>query len=72
MRQGNDASTGLFRESFARGRRASGACRAVNMMTYLLQHDAHHRGQICTLARAPGHEFASEDVTRIWGWTKLP
>jgi uncharacterized damage-inducible protein DinB len=42
------------------------------MLIYLVQHDAHHRGQICTLARDLGHEFASGDMTRIWGWKALP
>ena len=46
--------------------------RAVNMLTYLMQHDAHHRGQICMLARDLGHQFASEDIMRIWGWKALP
>jgi uncharacterized damage-inducible protein DinB len=42
--------------------------RAVNMLAYLIQHDAHHRGQICVFARDLGHEFKSEDTMRIWGW----
>jgi uncharacterized damage-inducible protein DinB len=46
--------------------------RAVNMLTYLIEHDAHHRGQICVLARDLGYEFKSEDVMRIWGWKALP
>ena len=46
--------------------------RAVNMLTYLIQHDAHHRGQICVLARDLGHEFKSEDIMRMWGWKALP
>jgi len=46
--------------------------RAVNMLTYLMQHDAHHRGQICVLARELGHEFKSEDIMRVWGWKALP
>ena len=46
--------------------------RAVNMLTYLIEHDAHHRGQICVLARDLGHEFKSEDVMRFWGWKALP
>jgi uncharacterized damage-inducible protein DinB len=46
--------------------------RAVNMVIYLIQHDAHHRGQICALARDLGHEFKSEDTMRIWGWKALP
>lgn len=46
--------------------------RAVNMLTYLIQHDAHHRGQICVLARELGHEFKSDDIVRMWGWKALP
>jgi uncharacterized damage-inducible protein DinB len=46
--------------------------RAVDMLTYLIQHDAHHRGQICTLAKDFGHEFGGSDMTRIWGWKALP
>ena len=46
--------------------------RAINMLAYLMQHDAHHRGQICALARDLGHEFHSEDTMRIWGWKALP
>jgi len=46
--------------------------RAVDMLAYLIQHDAHHRGQICTLARDLGHEFSGNDIMRIWGWKALP
>jgi uncharacterized damage-inducible protein DinB len=45
--------------------------RMVNMLLYLVQHDAHHRGQICGLARDLGHQFASQDTMRIWGWKAL-
>jgi uncharacterized damage-inducible protein DinB len=43
----------------------------VNIMIYLIQHDAHHRGQICALARALGHRLSQDDVMRIWGWKSL-
>ena len=46
--------------------------RMVDMLTYLMQHDAHHRGQICMLARDLGHEFSSDDTMRLWGWKKIP
>jgi len=46
--------------------------RVIDMMTYMIQHDAHHRGQICMLARDLGHEFKGEDSMRIWGWKALP
>jgi uncharacterized damage-inducible protein DinB len=45
--------------------------RAIDMLTYLMQHDAHHRGQICMLARAFGQGFRSEDTTRLWGWRAI-
>jgi uncharacterized damage-inducible protein DinB len=45
--------------------------RAVDMLTYLLQPDAHHRGQICALAKDLGHRFRPEDVMRLWGWKAL-
>ena len=35
------------------------------MLTYLMQHDAHHRGQICLLARDLGHEFSGDDTMRL-------
>jgi uncharacterized damage-inducible protein DinB len=64
----------LFDAAFTAGRaRAAGMPRrAVDMLLYLMQHDAHHRGQICMIARALGHEFRAEDMTRIWGWRALP
>jgi uncharacterized damage-inducible protein DinB len=45
--------------------------RLVDMLTYLIQHDAHHRGQICTLARDLGHRFSGDDSMRMWGWKSL-
>jgi len=64
----------LFETAIAARRvRVSGMPRrVVNMLLYLVQHDAHHRGQICALARDLGHEFRSEDVMRTWGWKALP
>lgn len=65
--------TKMFRDAFAEGRpRVKGMSRrAVNMMIYLIQHDAHHRGQITMLAREVGHRLSSDDVMKVWGWKKL-
>jgi uncharacterized damage-inducible protein DinB len=46
--------------------------RAIDMLTYLVQHDAHHRGQICMLARDLGHAFSGDDTMRLWGWKAIP
>ena len=45
--------------------------RVVDMLTYLMQHDAHHRGQITMIAKDLGHEFPDRVMTRMWGWRKL-
>jgi uncharacterized damage-inducible protein DinB len=45
--------------------------RAINMLVYLIQHDAHHRGQICMLARDLGHTFSTDDTMRLWGWKAI-
>jgi len=74
IRQSTDELAGLFEAAIrVRQARVRGMPRrAVDMLTYLVQHDAHHRGQICTLARDLGHEFKAEHITRIWGWKALP
>jgi len=74
LHQSTEDLARLFDTAFAaRQARVKGMPRrAVNMLAYLIQHDAHHRGQICLLARDLGHEFKSEDTMRIWGWKALP
>jgi len=65
--------TGLFESALAshHARVKGMPRRAIDMLTYLMQHDAHHRGQICMLARALGHEFSADDTMRLWGWKKI-
>jgi uncharacterized damage-inducible protein DinB len=74
LRRSTDDLARLFESAVAAGRaRVKGMPRrAVNMLAYLMQHDAHHRGQICMLARDLGHVFHPEDTLRIWGWKKMP
>ena len=73
LRQSTDMLASLFESAIdARQPRVTGMPRrVVNMLTYLIQHDAHHRGQICALARDLGHQFSAEDTMRIWGWKAI-
>jgi uncharacterized damage-inducible protein DinB len=73
LKQSTEDLAALFEAAFAAGRpRVQGMPRrAVNMLVYLIQHDAHHRGQICMLARDLGHAFSSDDTMRIWGWKAI-
>ena len=35
---------------------------------YLIAHDAHHRGQICMLARQTGHPLPQKAMFGMWEW----
>jgi len=35
---------------------------------YLIAHDAHHRGQICMLARQAGHPLPQKAMFGMWEW----
>jgi uncharacterized damage-inducible protein DinB len=74
LRESREALTILFKAALAQGqpRVKKMPRRLVNMMIYLVQHEAHHRGQICSLARVLGHRMSKEDAMRIWGWKSLP
>jgi len=41
------------------------------MMAYLMQHDAHHRGQVTRQLSEFGYQLSGEATSRIWGWRKL-
>jgi uncharacterized damage-inducible protein DinB len=73
LRQSTADLARLFEAAFSsRHARVKGMPRRViDMLTYLMQHDAHHRGQICMLARAFGHEFSGDDTMRLWGWKAI-
>lgn len=74
LRQSTADLTVLFETAIAaRQARVKGMPRrVVNMLVYLIQHDAHHRGQIFMAAKDLGHHFDPRDVTRVWGWSSLP
>ena len=41
---------------------------AGSFIAYLLAHDAHHRGQVCMLARQLGHPVSKSAGFGLWEW----
>ena len=41
---------------------------AAGFVGYLIAHDAHHRGQICMLARQVGHPLSQKAMFGMWEW----
>jgi len=41
---------------------------AAGFFGYLIAHDAHHRGQICMLARQVGHPLSQKAMFGMWEW----
>jgi uncharacterized damage-inducible protein DinB len=41
-----------------------------HVLTYLVAHEGHHRGQIVILARQLGHRLPSHISAGLWHWTK--
>jgi uncharacterized damage-inducible protein DinB len=42
----------------------------VHFLNYFVAHEAHHRGQLCLLARQLGHRLPQEVVDGLWQWKK--
>jgi uncharacterized damage-inducible protein DinB len=43
----------------------------LEMLCYMLSHEAHHRGQVCMLAHQLGFPLPDEARYGIWNWEKL-
>ena len=43
----------------------------VEMLCYMLSHEAHHRGQVCMLAHQLALSLPIEVTSGIWNWEKL-
>jgi len=43
----------------------------VEMLCYMMAHEAHHRGQVCMLAHQMGFRLPSAVGAGIWNWEKL-
>ena len=42
----------------------------VHFLTYFVAHEAHHRGQLCLVARQLGHRLPKEVTAGLWQWKK--
>jgi uncharacterized damage-inducible protein DinB len=43
----------------------------IEMLCYMVSHEAHHRGQVCMLAHQLGFPLPNEAAYGIWNWEKL-
>jgi uncharacterized damage-inducible protein DinB len=43
----------------------------VEMLCYMIAHEAHHRGQVCMLAHQLGYPLPKEVTSGMWNWEKL-
>jgi len=43
----------------------------LEMLCYMLSHEAHHRGQVCMLAHQLGFPLPIKVTSGIWNWEKL-
>jgi uncharacterized damage-inducible protein DinB len=42
-----------------------------HFLSYFVAHEAHHRGQLCLLARQLGHRLPVQIENGVWQWTRL-
>ena len=42
----------------------------IHFLNYFVAHEAHHRGQLCLLARQMGHRLPTEVTAGLWQWKK--
>jgi uncharacterized damage-inducible protein DinB len=52
------------------GRIANFKAGAAPFLSYLMTHDAHHRGQICLMAKQVGHPLGATIGYGMWEWSK--
>jgi uncharacterized damage-inducible protein DinB len=58
-------------ETFRRDGWASPWPVGVDMLGYMLSHEAHHRGQVCMLAHQLGFPLPKRVTSRMWNWETL-
>jgi uncharacterized damage-inducible protein DinB len=43
----------------------------IEMLSYMLSHEAHHRGQVCMLAHQLGFPLPNKVTSEMWSWERL-
>jgi uncharacterized damage-inducible protein DinB len=43
----------------------------VEMLCYMISHEAHHRGQVCMLVHQMGFKLPNALTSKLWSWEKL-
>jgi uncharacterized damage-inducible protein DinB len=67
--QSYEALTAVVQTALDAGGRVKGFRPDVmGFVGYLIAHDAHHRGQICMMARQAGHPLPQKAMFGMWEW----
>jgi uncharacterized damage-inducible protein DinB len=69
LEQSRKALAAVLRDSLESDGRIKGFKPDVaGFFGYLIAHDAHHRGQVCMLARQVGHPLPQKAIFGMWEW----
>jgi uncharacterized damage-inducible protein DinB len=76
LARSSEGMTELIRLAVARGGTVPRAAwqnfpeDVVHFLSYFVAHEAHHRGQLCMVARQLGHRLPAEVSAGLWQWKK--
>ena len=76
LARSSDGMVALIRLGIARGGSVPPAAwqnfptDMVHFLNYFVAHEAHHRGQLCLLARQLGHRLPTNVTAGLWQWKK--
>lgn len=68
LAESHDALAAMLEKSFETGKVKGFKPDVASFFAYLIAHDAHHRGQISSLARRLGHPIPQSVMFGIWEW----